>query len=87
MSKFRFRVRRMQLVSMSVSALKEFAKSLDISLAGCLEKHEIVKKITESSRVVLVESSGGQSYSQTELLGMTPAELKGLMECNRGWYL
>ena len=78
MKNFRFRFRRGELTSMSPSALRALAASLGLSTVGCLEKSDIIQKIADSNRVLILESSP-QVYSTAELFRLSGAELKNLM--------
>lgn len=80
MRNHKLRFRSGDLLGMSVSALRSLTQSLGISTAGCFEKSDIIDRITNSSRVVVIPTAASAlTYSNSELLAMTIVQLKNLM--------
>lgn len=75
--KMRFRLDELQ--AKKVSQLRELASSLVVSIAGCIDKAEVIEKLLASGRIELVEAAPAMVIKEAELKAMTVTELKALL--------
>ena len=75
--KMRFRLDELQ--AKKVSQLRELASSLVVSIAGCIDKAEVIEKLLASGRIELVEAAPAMVIKEAELKAMTVTELKSLL--------
>ena len=73
----RFRLDELQ--TKKVSQLREIASSLVISIAGCIDKTEIIEKLLASGRIELAEAAPAMVINEAELKAMSVTELKYLL--------
>jgi len=76
----KLRYRTSELHALSVADLRRLLTNLNVSSSGCLEKSELIDRLEQSGRVVIVHAgSGAKIYSHQELTAMAPAQLRNLM--------
>lgn len=75
--KMRFRLDELQ--AKKVSQLRELASSLVVSIAGCIDKTEVIEKLLASGRIELVEAAPAMVIKDAELKAMSVSELKALL--------
>lgn len=73
----RFRLDELQ--SKKVCQLREMASSFAVSIAGCIDKTEIIEKLLASGRIELVEAAPAMLIKEAALKTMSVTELKCLL--------
>ncbi|CAM9224951.1 unnamed protein product [Chrysoparadoxa australica] len=73
------RIRRIDLDTSPLTGLRKMAREQQISLAGCLEKADVIRRIVDSGKVSIVKSTIPE-YKRSVLQNLSVKELRMLLQ-------
>ncbi|CAM9731782.1 unnamed protein product [Sphacelaria rigidula] len=72
------RYRRRELEALSIPQIRNLARAQNVSIAGCLEKADIVRRIADSGTVEVIDENNPE-FDHSQLVAMSARQLRTLM--------